>query len=390
MMNDLVKNFKVGIAAICKDEQHIIENFILKHQHFDELILVDTGSTDNTKSIVQKYPNVVLYEATFAEINFSNFRNELWKKLLENHSSLDFVIILDCDELLLNSIDNVKSFLSVQPLNKVAFNINRSDICLPKNDITRLKRVLRLKSGKWLRSVHENFIFDDDDSLDDSLLNVIHLETERIKTKGKNQLYLELTYKEYYENENSEYLYFILLNLVSRLELKKVRTIFYSSPINNSGFFHDQILFVFWKVAYLLGDEKFIGDVFKLINSNIGILQKIENFKKFRTQLTIFDNSYDNFGYPVTVYIVLSLAQNLRDMKFINNLIDLFEQVTSSIDLTLLENELTLSFNVPNNIKFYHLYFSKHEIIREFFSCCIRSDVTIDIYFERKNDTRTN
>ncbi|MEI5915465.1 glycosyltransferase family 2 protein [Bacillus albus] len=83
---------KLSLVMIVKNEEKNIERCI-NHikEYVDEIIVADTGSTDNTKSILEKLP-VFVVDIKWND-NFSDARNEAIK-----HSTGDWIIMLDADE----------------------------------------------------------------------------------------------------------------------------------------------------------------------------------------------------------------------------------------------------------------------------------------------------
>lgn len=87
------ENEKISVCIIAKNEKEFIENClksVLPIAH--EIIVLDTGSTDNTKEIAKKYAKV--YETTWEE-DFSKARNECLK-----YATGDWILYLDADEVL--------------------------------------------------------------------------------------------------------------------------------------------------------------------------------------------------------------------------------------------------------------------------------------------------
>lgn len=90
----------ISICVIAKNEEKHMENFlsaIKKHMknYPYELVLVDTGSTDRTVEIAQKYTNKIFH---FEWINdFSAARNYALQC-----ASFNWILMLDCDEYIIN------------------------------------------------------------------------------------------------------------------------------------------------------------------------------------------------------------------------------------------------------------------------------------------------
>lgn len=90
-----VPKITVTAAIIVKNEERCIErclNSILGA--FDEIIVVDSGSTDRTLSLIRQYPDVKLYQTDW-EDSFAALRNEALAR-----TTSDWVFWLDADEWL--------------------------------------------------------------------------------------------------------------------------------------------------------------------------------------------------------------------------------------------------------------------------------------------------
>ena len=96
----------ISICAIMKNEEKNMENFLSSiKQHFKdyphEIVLVDTGSTDHTLAIAQKYTNKIFHFKWIGD--FSAARNFSLSCV-----SYDWVLVLDCDEYIIDL--DVKGF----------------------------------------------------------------------------------------------------------------------------------------------------------------------------------------------------------------------------------------------------------------------------------------
>lgn len=82
----------VSVVAIMKNEEANIHDFLKCCQFADEIVINDTGSTDNSPDIAAEDPKVALIQTTW-EDDFSKARNEAL-----DFASSDFIVWLDLDD----------------------------------------------------------------------------------------------------------------------------------------------------------------------------------------------------------------------------------------------------------------------------------------------------
>ena len=89
---------KVSVYIICKNEEKHIQRVLESVKDFDEIIVVDSGSIDNTWEIARKYTNKGFYQ------EWKGFANQ--KEYAKNLCSNEWVLNLDADEQLTNELKN--------------------------------------------------------------------------------------------------------------------------------------------------------------------------------------------------------------------------------------------------------------------------------------------
>ena len=148
------KKILISLCMIVKNESACIEGVLNSVGNFpDEIIIVDTGSTDNTKELVRKFTNKI-YDFKWND-NFSDARNFSFSK-----AKGEYIIWLDADDYISNN--------ELKKLIEFKNNINKNiDIFMVKyqhfdnknpnpNFEFYRERIIRNDSRyKWAGAVHE-------------------------------------------------------------------------------------------------------------------------------------------------------------------------------------------------------------------------------------------
>ena len=90
-----MKNYKVCVYAISKNEEKFVKKWVQSMQEADKIIVLDTGSTDNTVKLLKEM-KVEVHEKKFEPWRFDNARN----------TSLD-LIPLDYDICVCTDLDEI-------------------------------------------------------------------------------------------------------------------------------------------------------------------------------------------------------------------------------------------------------------------------------------------
>ncbi|OQR53507.1 glycosyltransferase family 2 protein [Bacillus sp. CDB3] len=154
----VTKKVKISVNIMTLNEERCIERCIKSIQNLaDEIIILDTGSTDKTLEIIQHhFPHVKIHHLEWNN-NFSECRN-----YLINHSTGDWIFQIDADEHLANNQEYLRDFLEV--LNE--FPIYPLVICpkIRNHDNQELdfnKRIFRKKDNlKYFGLIHEDLRYD--------------------------------------------------------------------------------------------------------------------------------------------------------------------------------------------------------------------------------------
>lgn len=148
-----------SLCMIVKNEEEVIERCLESvNDIVDEIVIVDTGSTEQTKEIVKKFTDQI-YDFEWID-DFSAARNYSFSK-----ATMEYILWLDADDIILeedriklkelkNSID--PSVSSVMMKYNYAFDeFGNVTLCF-----SRERLVKRSKNPKWIDPIHEYIKID--------------------------------------------------------------------------------------------------------------------------------------------------------------------------------------------------------------------------------------
>ncbi|MCK4579390.1 MAG: glycosyltransferase [Candidatus Marinimicrobia bacterium] len=108
---------KLSAALIVKNESVLLERCLKSLSGFDEIIVVDTGSEDNTVEIAKRFTDKVFTDYKW-ESHFANARNHAMKKCTG-----DWIFTIDADDWLAQSgIEKLRAIIEEHP-NEYAFYV---------------------------------------------------------------------------------------------------------------------------------------------------------------------------------------------------------------------------------------------------------------------------
>jgi len=139
---------------IVKNEAEVLDDCLTCIKEIcDEIIVVDTGSTDETKNIARKYTNNV-YHFKWID-NFAAARNYAFSK-----ATKDYILWLDADDILTpNEQDKFKKLKSLLPSNvdavSMKYILQFEEYGNPEFYFRRHRLVKRINNFQWIGQVHE-------------------------------------------------------------------------------------------------------------------------------------------------------------------------------------------------------------------------------------------
>lgn len=147
----------LSAAIIVKNEEHNIRRCLDSIKDVcDEIIVVDTGSTDNTPEIVKEYTDKLYFHEW--QGSFSEARNYSFK-----YPTCEWVLYIDADEeLSLNFQRQIREVLKKTPKKVNTFYLpmkNFLDVQLIKYDISTMPRIFRNGTVYFENIVHNQPVF---------------------------------------------------------------------------------------------------------------------------------------------------------------------------------------------------------------------------------------
>lgn len=148
---------KNGITAvlIVKNEERVLQRCLDSLVHLDEVVVLDTGSSDKTMEIARSAGAKVFEWAPDKPFHFANARNEALK-----HATNDWVVTLDADEVLeRSSFKHLKKAVKNREIDAfVGTHLNH-----PVGDTktvmpTRRMLLFRKDRWEWRYRVHERLV----------------------------------------------------------------------------------------------------------------------------------------------------------------------------------------------------------------------------------------
>ncbi len=148
---------QASVYIICQNEEKHIQRVLESVKDFEEIVVVDSGSTDNTLEIIKTYTNKVFHQ------DWLGFAKQ--KEFAKNLCTKEWVLNLDADEQITERLKN--EIIKTIEENKIdGLNIKISSSYLgrfnsEKSKFNRRVRFFRKSSGHYPEKlVHESIIIN--------------------------------------------------------------------------------------------------------------------------------------------------------------------------------------------------------------------------------------
>lgn len=201
LLNSIIKDFRysklptLSVCILSKNEQRNIENAINSVKTIaDEIIVLDTGSTDKTisicKNMMTQIPTLKLHHTEWKQ-NFATARNEAMEL-----AKMDWIFMLDADEVLTDySVERFKPTLFKCSTSKIYLPriINIIEIANQKEQIEHyVARIIpNQKNIRFIRSIHEYPVNSDGTNISSENLkglDILHFGYSRNIVAEKNKI----------------------------------------------------------------------------------------------------------------------------------------------------------------------------------------------------------
>ena len=144
----------LGVSMIVRNESECIIPCLESIKGADEIVICDTGSEDNTVEICKRYTSKVYTDYTWND-NFAEARNHSLDKC-----TADWILIIDADEQLKDSIDSIKRLINSGSMSKQieGYNIKYLGMIFITNTKTETVSQMRVIKNdpkiRWIYPVH--------------------------------------------------------------------------------------------------------------------------------------------------------------------------------------------------------------------------------------------
>lgn len=198
-----MNNFKICVYAIAKNEEKFALRWLQSMSEADEIVVLDTGSTDKTVEILSNRPHVRVVQKNITPWRFDTARNESLSLVPED---IDYCVCTDLDEVFNKGWrKELEKALSTHP-DKVSYRYTWS---FSPETVFNIEKIHTRHGFLWTHPVHEVLSFQQNRAPVGVFAENIHLYHYPDSTKSRAQYLplLEQSVKESPEDDrNMHYL----------------------------------------------------------------------------------------------------------------------------------------------------------------------------------------
>ncbi|MEL4024101.1 glycosyltransferase family 2 protein [Lysinibacillus endophyticus] len=258
---------KISLAMIVKNEGKYIERCLNSVKELvDEIVIVDTGSTDNTISRIKQFPNIKLFEFEWCD-DFSIARNYSIEK-----TTGDYILVLDADEYVeVGTRDELEKVMRRSAIGRILIESRfrkENQVHIAKSHISRFFE----RNTRYVGAIHEQL--DSNKIRIDMSMKVKHDGYFEVNKSERN---IPLLFKEVSRNPTDPYYLFQLGKELRISERYKESFSILEKAYNLSNVnapFYGEL------VVELINSGKEYGEnkIFEFINQNEKLLENLCDF----------------------------------------------------------------------------------------------------------------
>ncbi|MGB5138908.1 MAG: tetratricopeptide repeat protein, partial [Candidatus Zixiibacteriota bacterium] len=213
LATEIVGDERISLCMMVKNEEKLLGQCLESVKDLvTEIIIVDTGSTDRTVEIAEKYGAQVYHHAW--ENNFSRHRNQSL-----SYATGDWILILDADEELVHDdIEKLKQSTRIPDINVISLSVHNKHVA--SGEITSFLPSVRMwrrkLNARYEGIVHNELRLPVEEPILRVDAKIIHygygLDWEQMKKKIARSK--ELLYKQLEENPNNFFANFNLAQIL--------------------------------------------------------------------------------------------------------------------------------------------------------------------------------
>lgn len=328
------RKYKIAVYAICKNESKFVDRWYESVKDADEIVVVDTGSVDDTVQKLQE-KNVKVYKKKVEPFRFDVARNISLDLVSKD---VDICVCMDLDEVILDGWYDKLQELWQKDLNRLRYIYNWHFDENNNPDVTFYSEKIHSRQGfKWINPVHEILSFNSKEKTlvtDDIVIN--HYPDQN-KSRSSYLPLLELAVKENPENDRNvhylgrEYMYYGKWNeaidtLIYHLSLpsatwkdeRSASMRFISRCYKNLKRYDEARLWL----DKAINETPYLRDPFierAILEYLLNNWKDVEYYCLKALNITTHEKSYINetFSWDYTVYDLLSLSYYHQKEKYL-------------------------------------------------------------------------
>lgn len=194
----------ISLCMIVKDEEDVIERCLNSVKDLvDEIVIIDTGSTDSTKDIVKKFTDNI-YDFKWID-DFSKARNYSFEK-----ATKEYIMWLDADDIILDDDrtcfkqlkDNLSSEIDMVIMK---YNVAFDNDGKPTYIYNRERLMKRSRGYKWIGEIHE--VIPQSGNLTFSNISISHKKVRSIDPKRNLRIFEKMIQDGKIFDSRQEYYY---------------------------------------------------------------------------------------------------------------------------------------------------------------------------------------